>query len=80
MIRKLKENTAIIGLVFTIAIALLALAMTGVAYINPDVFSRMLLAHKKMIKQGGTMKVIHVGDLVMEVMKAMGFADILTIE
>ena len=41
MIRKLKENPAIIGLVFTIAIALLALAMTGVAYINPDVFSRM---------------------------------------
>ena len=41
MIRKLKENPAIIGLVFTIAIALLALVMTGVAYINPDVFSRM---------------------------------------
>ena len=49
-------------------------------YISSAGLRVLLLAHKKMIKQGGTMKVIHVGDLVMEVMKAMGFADILTIE
>ena len=49
-------------------------------YISSAGLRVLLLAHKKMLKQGGTMKVIHVGDLVMEVMKAMGFADILTIE
>lgn len=49
-------------------------------YISSAGLRVLLLAHKKMIKQGSTMKVIHVGDLVMEVMKAMGFADILTIE
>ena len=49
-------------------------------YISSAGLRVLLLAHKKMIKQGGTMKVIHVNENVMEVMTAMGFADILTVE
>ena len=49
-------------------------------YISSASLRVLLLAHKKMIKQGGTMKVIHVNENVMEVMTAMGFADILTVE
>lgn len=49
-------------------------------YISSAGLRVLLLAHKKMIKQGGTMKVIHINENVMEVMTAMGFADILTVE
>ena len=41
MIEKLKKNTSLFGLGFTVAVALLALALTSVTYINPDVRSRM---------------------------------------
>ena len=40
----------------------------------------MLRAHKQMIKQGGSMKVIHVSEMVMGIMRDMGFMDILEIE
>lgn len=49
-------------------------------YISSAGLRVLLLAHKKMIKQGGAMKVIRVNENVMEVMTAMGFADILTVE
>ena len=48
-------------------------------YISSVGLRVLLLAQKRMGKQG-SMKVIHVNDLVMEVLVNMGFADILTIE
>ena len=49
-------------------------------YISSAGLRVLLIAQKKMTEQGGSMKVIHVREMVMEVMTAMGFADILTIE
>lgn len=49
------------------------------AYISSAGLRVLLLAQKKMDKQG-SMKVIHVNDMVMEVFVNMGFKDILTIE
>ncbi len=48
-------------------------------YISSAGLRVMLLAQKKMNKQG-SMKVIHVNEMVMDVFATMGFADILTIE
>ena len=48
-------------------------------YISSAGLRVLLLAQKKMNKQG-SMKVIHVNEIVMEVFVTMGFADILTIE
>lgn len=48
-------------------------------YISSAGLRVLLLAQKKMNKQG-SMKVIHVNEMVMEVFVTMGFADILTIE
>ena len=48
-------------------------------YISSAGLRVLLLAQKKMNKQG-SMKVIHVNDMVMEVFVTMGFSDILTIE
>ena len=48
-------------------------------YISSAGLRVLLIAHKQMCKQG-SMKVIHVNDMVMEVFAAMGFADILNIE
>ena len=48
-------------------------------YISSVGLRVLLLAQKKMNKQG-SMKVIHVNDMVMEVFVSMGFADIMTIE
>ena len=41
---------------------------------------RVLLATQKRMNNQGTMKLIHVGDVVMEVFEVTGFTDILTIE
>lgn len=41
---------------------------------------RVILSTQKKMKQVGTMKVINVCDLIMEVFEITGFADILTIE
>ena len=49
------------------------------AYISSAGLRVLLMAQKKMDKQG-SMKVIHVNDMVMEVFVNMGFKDILTIE
>ena len=48
-------------------------------YISSAGLRVLLLAQKKMNKQG-SLKVIHVNEMVMEVFVTMGFADILTIE
>lgn len=41
---------------------------------------RVLLSAQKMMSKQGSMKVVHVSDLVMEVFEVTGFTDILTIE
>ena len=41
---------------------------------------RVLLSAQKAMSKQGSMKVIHVSDLVMEVFEVTGFTDILTIE
>lgn len=41
---------------------------------------RVLLSAQKAMSKQGSMKVIHVNELVMEVFEVTGFADILTIE
>ena len=41
---------------------------------------RVLLSAQKTMNKQGSMKVIHVSDLVMEVFEVTGFTDILTIE
>ena len=41
---------------------------------------RVLLSAQKVMSKQGSMKVIHVNDLVMEVFEVTGFTDILTIE
>ena len=41
---------------------------------------RVLLSAQKAMSKQGSMKVVHVSDLVMEVFEVTGFTDILTIE
>ena len=41
---------------------------------------RVLLSAQKVMSKQGSMKVIHVNELVMEVFEVTGFSDILTIE
>ena len=48
-------------------------------YISSAGLRVLLSAHKTMMKQG-SMKVIHVNEMVMEVFEVTGFVDILTIE
>ena len=50
-----------------------------VEYISSAGLRVLLSAQKKMNKQG-TMKVINVGDAIMEIFEVTGFSDILTIE
>ena len=57
----------------------LVIDLEKLTYISSAGLRVLLLAQKKMNKQG-SMKVIHVNEAVMEVFVAMGFADILTIE
>ena len=49
------------------------------AYISSAGLRVLLLAQKKMNRQG-TMKVIHVNPMVMDVFQTMGFAGIITID
>lgn len=41
MIQKLNKNGALFGLIFTVAVALLTVALSSVAYIDPDIYARM---------------------------------------
>ncbi len=41
---------------------------------------RVLLAAQKQMSRQGSMKLVHVGEIIMEVFEVTGFSDILTIE
>lgn len=53
--------------------------LAKLSYISSAGLRVLLLAQKKMNRQG-SMKVIHVNEMVMEVLVTMGFTDIPTIE
>ena len=41
---------------------------------------RILLSYQKKMNEAGSMKVVHVGELIMEIFEVTGFTEILTIE
>ena len=49
-------------------------------YISSAGLRVLLRAHKQMIKQGGSMKVIHVSDMIREILGLTGFLDFVTLE
>ena len=49
-------------------------------YISSAGLRVLLTSQKNMSKSGGSMKLIHVADVIMDVFNITGFADILTIE
>ncbi|MEG0377416.1 MAG: STAS domain-containing protein [Eubacterium sp.] len=57
----------------------LILDFSGVSYISSAGLRTLLNAHKKMVKQGGEMKVTQVNDTVMEVFAMTGFDAMLSI-
>jgi len=57
----------------------LTLDLTKLDYIS-SAGLRVLLSAQKLMSKQGSMKVIHVSELVMEVFEVTGFTDILTIE
>lgn len=57
----------------------LVIDMAALEYISSAGLRVLLSAQKIMNKQGG-MKVIHVGEAIMEIFEVTGFSDILTIE
>ena len=57
----------------------LTMDFAGLEYIS-SAGLRVLLAAQKAMSRQGTMKVIHVSEMVMEVLEVTGFSDILTIE
>lgn len=70
--KALRENTdGIRGITFDFA---------GIEYISSAGLRVLLSAQKQMNAVGGTMKLIHVNETVMEVFDITGFADILTVE
>ncbi len=56
------------------------LNMEKVEYISSAGLRALLLGQKTACSKGGSMKLVHVCDVVMEVFRLTGFADILTIE
>ena len=57
----------------------LILDFKGLEYIS-SAGLRVLLSAQKKIQKNGTMKIVNVGESVMEVFEITGFVDILTIE
>ena len=57
----------------------LVIDMTALDYISSAGLRVLLSAQKTMNKQG-EMKVVHVGETIMEIFEVTGFSDILTIE
>ena len=57
----------------------LVIDMTALEYISSAGLRVLLSAQKTMNKQG-EMKVVHVGERIMEIFEVTGFSDILTIE
>ena len=69
--------------------AVLKESLTGVTQLTMDLDKleyissaglRVLLSAQKIMNRQGSMKLIHVGEIVMEVFEVTGFTDILTIE
>ncbi len=52
---------------------------TDLEYISSAGLRILLLAHKTMLTKG-TMKVIHINEIISEIFEVTGFADVLTIE
>ena len=57
----------------------LVLDFEGLEYIS-SAGLRVLLAAQKTMNKQGEMRLIHVGDTIMEIFEVTGFSDILTIE
>ena len=57
----------------------LTLDLEKLEYVSSAGLRVLLSAQKQMVKQGG-MKLIHVGETIMEIFEVTGFSDILTIE
>ena len=57
----------------------LTMDFAGLEYIS-SAGLRVLLAAQKIMSSQGTMKVIHVNDVIMEIFEVTGFTDILAIE
>lgn len=57
----------------------LTLDLEKLDYISSAGLRVLLAAQKQMNRQGG-MKLVHVGEIIMEVFEITGFTDILTIE
>ena len=60
-------------------VTVLVFDLEKLSYISSAGLRVLLMAQKKMNKQG-SMKVIHVNDMVMDVFVSMGFKEILTFE
>ena len=60
-------------------VSALTIDMAALEYISSAGLRVLLSAQKTMNKQG-EMKVVHVGDTIMEIFEVTGFSDILTIE
>ena len=58
----------------------LVLDFEKLSYISSAGLRDLLKAQKMMNKRGGSLKVVHVQEAVMEVLEITGFADLLTIE
>lgn len=56
------------------------LDFSKVSYISSAGLRVLLLGHKTALSQGGTMKLLHVSELIMEVLSMTGFDNILQIE
>ncbi len=57
----------------------LILDMTSLEMVASAGFRVLIAAHKRMVKAGGTMKLIHVNAEIMKVCRYTGFADVMDI-
>ena len=62
-----------------VGVTALTLDFAELAYIS-SAGLRVLLAAQKTMNKQGSMKLIHVGEVIMEIFEVTGFSDILTIE
>lgn len=60
-------------------VSALTIDMAALEYIS-SAGLRVLLSAQKTMNRQGEMKVVHVGDTIMEIFEVTGFSDILTIE
>lgn len=60
-------------------VSALTLDFSGLEYIS-SAGLRVLLSAQKIMNRQGEMKIVHVGEVIMEIFEVTGFSDILTIE